>query len=214
MKVQLELDKLKVFPDLKNIEPLASLFRDSKLQGFMIRSRVQNILFTEKPTKFFCNLVKAKYIDKTIKKITSQNGKIINNQRDILNQVKCFYADLFSCKDKDEDYLNDLNNTLPNSKKFSPQESEGMNGPLTITELSNVLKSMKHNKTPGLDGFPAEFYSVFWKELQIFILSALNESYQKGILPPSFCQTVISCLLKGSKPRETNFVNNVFYTKW
>ena len=61
---------------------------------------------------------------------------------------------------------------------------------------------MKHNKTPGLDGFPAEFYKIFWKELQTFILRALNESYQKGILPPSFRQTVISCLPKGIKPRD------------
>ena len=70
-----------------------------------------------KITKFFCNLEKAKYIDKTIKKVTLQNGKIINNQRDILNQVKCFYADLFSCKNIDEDNLNDFKNTLPNSKQ-------------------------------------------------------------------------------------------------
>ena len=168
----------------------------------MIRSRVQDILLNEKPTKFFCNLEKAKYIDKTIKKVTLQNGKIINNQRDILNQVKCFYADLLSCKNIDEDNLNDFKNTLPNSKKLSPEESIGMSGPLTITELSNVLKSMKHNKTPGLDGFPAKFYKIFWKELQTFILRALNESYQKGILPPSFRQTVISCLPKGNKPRD------------
>ena len=106
----------------------------------MIRSRVQSILLNEKQTVLY-NLEKAKYIDKTIKKITSQNGKIINNKRDILNQVKCFYADLFSCKDKDEDNLNDLNNTLLNSKKLSPKESKGMNSPLTITELSNVLKT-------------------------------------------------------------------------
>ena len=176
--------------------------RDSKLQGFMIRSRVQDILLNEKPTKFFCNLEKAKYIDKTIKKVTLQNGKIINNQRDNLNQVKCFYAGLFSCKNIDEDNLNDFKNTLPNSKKLSPEESIGMSGPLTITELSNVLKSKKNNKTPGLDGFPAEFYKIFWKELQTFILRALNESYQKGILPPSFRQTVISCLPKGNKPRD------------
>ena len=49
---------------------------DSKLQGFMIRSRVQNILLNEKPTKFFCNLQKAKYIDKTIKKITLKIEKL------------------------------------------------------------------------------------------------------------------------------------------
>ena len=61
---------------------------------------------------------------------------------------------------------------------------------------------MKHNKTPGLDGFPAKFYKMFWKEFKIFTLRAVNESYQKGILPPSFCQTVISCLPKGNKRRD------------
>ena len=61
---------------------------------------------------------------------------------------------------------------------------------------------MKHNETPGRDGFPAKFYIMLWKELQIFILRAVNESYQKGILPPSFHQTVISCLLKGNKARD------------
>ena len=35
---------------------------------------------------------------------------------------------------------------------------------------------MKNNKTLGLHGFPAEFYKMFWKELQIFILRTLNES--------------------------------------
>ena len=61
---------------------------------------------------------------------------------------------------------------------------------------------MKHNKTPGLDGFLAEFYKMFWKDLQIFILRAFNESYQEGTLPPSLRQTVISCLPKGNKPRD------------
>ena len=131
-----------------------------------------------------------------------KNGEIVNTQKDILNQVKQFYADLFSCKDINEDNTIDLDNLLSNSKKLSPEESNSLNGPLTITELSNVLKPMKHNKTPGLDGFPAEFYKMFWKDLQIFILRAFNESYQEGTLPPSLRQTVISCLPKGNKPRD------------
>ena len=163
----------------------------------MIRSRVQNLILNEKPTKFFCNLEKVKYIDKTIKKITMKNGEIVNTQKDILNQVKQFYADLFSCKDINEDNTIDLDNLLSNSKKLSPEESNSLNGPLTITELSNVLKTMKHNKTPGLDGFPVEFYKMFWKDLQIFTLRAFNESYQEGTLPLSLRQTVISCLPKG-----------------
>ena len=120
----------------------------------------------------------------------------------MVNPVKQFYADLFSCKDINEDYTINLDNQLSNSKRLSPEKSNSLNIPLTITELSNVLQTMKHNKTPGLDGFPAELYKMFWKDLQIFILRAFNESYQEETLPPSLRQTVISCLPKGKMPRD------------
>ena len=70
---------------------------------------------------------------------------------------------------------------------------------------------MKNNKTPGIDGFPAEFmkefFKEFWDDVKIFILRAVIESYFKGILPPSLRQMVISCLPIGNKPR-----NNI--KKW
>ena len=98
-----------------------------------------------------------------LKKITMKNGEIVNTQKDILNQVKQFYADLFSCKNINEDLMIDLDNLLSNSKKLSPEESNSLNSPLTITELSNVLKTMKHNKTPGLD----EFIKCFGKTYKV-----------------------------------------------
>ena len=37
-------------------------------------------------------------------------------------------------------------------------QSESIEGPLTYTEIHMALKQMKNNKTPGIDGFPAEFF--------------------------------------------------------
>ena len=54
----------------------------------MIRSRVQDIQMNEKPTKFFCNLEKVKYVDKTIKKIILPNGKLVQSQKEILAQIR------------------------------------------------------------------------------------------------------------------------------
>ena len=185
--------------DLKKDE--LEQLRDIKLQGFVIRSRVQNIQLNEKPTKFFCNLEKAKYIDKTIKKISLNDGKVINKQGDILLHVKDFYTDLFNQKDILEENCNNLD-VLTKDNKISAEDSKKLNGPITIIELSEALKHMKNNKTPGIDGFPAEFFKEFWDDIKMFILRAVNESYYKGILPPSLRQTVISCLPKGNKPRD------------
>ena len=34
--------------------------------------------------------------------------------------------------------------------------------PITVNELTQTLKKMKNNKTPGIDGITAEFLKVFW----------------------------------------------------
>ena len=77
-----------------------------------------------------------------------------------------------------------------------------LEGRLTISELGEALKNMKHNKTPGIDGFPAEFLKVFWGKLKFLVTRVLNYSYEIGKLPISLRQSIISCIPKGDKSRE------------
>jgi hypothetical protein len=42
---------------------------------------------------------------------------------------------------------------------------------------------MKHNKAPSPDGFPAEFYQVFWSLLKDDLMAIFKE-FHKGDLPP------------------------------
>ena len=43
--------------------------------------------------------------------------------------------------------------------------------------VSHVLKSMKNNKSPGSDGFTAEFYMFFWADLKNYITKAINQIF-------------------------------------
>ena len=141
--------------------------QEVKSRGFMIRSRVQDIQMNEKPTKFFCNLEKVKYVNKTIKKIILPSGKLIQSQKEILAQIRQYYADPFSCKDKNGTEEENLEDLFTTKRKLTRFESEALNGPITITELSSIVKTMKNNKTPGIDGFPADFFFFFfWKDLK------------------------------------------------
>ena len=69
-----------------------------------------------------------------------------------------------------------------NLPRLNKNNAENLEGKLTLIEISEALKHMKNEKSPGIDGFPAEFYKIFWKKLKHIILHALNESYEKGIL--------------------------------
>ena len=60
-----------------------------------------------------------------------------------------------------------------NFLKLNQEEIENHNRPITSTEIETVIRNLPANKSPGPDGFTAEFYQKFRGELMP-ILSSLN----------------------------------------
>ena len=75
--------------------------RKEKLQGHIIRSRAKWVEEGEKPTKYFCNLERRNFLNKTIKKVELEENRTIYNQSEILQQIKIFYENLYTCKDSE-----------------------------------------------------------------------------------------------------------------
>jgi hypothetical protein len=60
-------------------------------------------------------------------------------------------------------------------------------------EVKRAMFQMKHNKSPGPDGFPAEFYQVFWDILKGHLMALFCEFHQ-GSLPLfsfNFCTIIL-----------------------
>ena len=110
---------------------------------------------------------------------------------------------MFQSRDSETDTLN-LEHTFSHIKtsKLTNSTSHSIQGPLTLNEISQALKRMKNNKTPGSDGFPADFFKIFWNKLKIFVLRSLNYSFEQSELSVTMRHCIISCLPKGTKPRE------------
>ena len=136
-------------------------------------------------------------------KICLENGETITNQTDILNQVKDYYGNLFKSQDsilEDVKFDEILNQDFV--KKLTGNQAQQLEGPLVLSELSNTLKNMKNNKTPGIDGFPAEFFKVFWGQLKFMILRVANFYFHKGKFSVTMRQSIINCIPKGDKSRQ------------
>ena len=65
---------------------------------------------------------------------------------------------------------------------------------------------MDLDKTPGTDGLPAEFYKMFWKDISIYLLSALNLAYESGCLSITQRRGIIKLIPK--KDAEPLYVKN------
>ena len=134
--------------------------RKKKLDGLMIRSRAKWLDQGEKATKYFFTLENRNYLSKCMPNLWKSNGTKTNSKEEILTETQLFYKRLYDARQTVDIDLNEtLNNT--NTPKLNDQEKIKLEGPITFNEVLESLKNMKNNKSPGSDGFTAEFFKFF-----------------------------------------------------
>ena len=171
--------------------------REIKVKGELVRSRLQWLNEGERPSRYFCSLEKRNFIDKTIKKVS--DGSFVTEQKQVLHHIRKFYADLFNDKNvQDDDNIFERLNCHFTQKVDNPS----LGDLVTVEELGAVLKKIKPNKSPGIDGITAEFLKVFWGKLKFFVANSINTSFKKGTLSTTLRICLITCLPKGNKDRK------------
>ena len=86
-----------------------------------------------------------------------------------------------------------------NFQKLNQEEIENLNIPITSTEIQTVIKNLPTNKSTGSDGFTAEFYQKFRKELTSILFKLFQKIAEEGKLPNSFYKATITLIPKPDK---------------
>ena len=69
-----------------------------------------------------------------------------------------------------------------------------------FAECLENLKAMPNGKSPGTDGFPVEFYKVFWIDLKDILLSCYVAAYRTGKMSILQRRGIITLIPKNSVP--------------
>jgi hypothetical protein len=177
--------------------------RKKQAQGSIVRSSVSWYELGEKSTAFFCGLENRNFINKTIQEIELEDGSICSEGKIILEHQKHFYENLYSSKDNgvnDEVFFQNISKEkIP---RLTEEECGQKQGDIQYNELLTSLKKMKNNKSPGLDGYTAEFFKFVWIDLGHFLLRSINWAYKSGKLSITQRQGIITCIPKHGKSRK------------
>ena len=117
---------------------------------------------------------------------------MITDPTEILNEQKIFYEKLYtSTNQKDSTYLQQVQFVT-----FPEEERDKLDAPILIQEIGNAVKNMKNNKVPGTDGFPAEWYKMFWGKIKKLLHEVYLEALNDGELHLTAKRGVIALLEK------------------
>ncbi len=177
--------------------------RKDKMEGVLVRSKTRWMEDGEKPSKYFLNMEKRNFVNKTINNIVREcDNSVLKDSQKILSETRDFYKNLYAEREIDETVdINEIFNQA-GVKGLTNKLRDDIEGPITHEELKKVLKNSKNGKSPGSDGFGYEFYKMFFKNLSWFLLRSINYAYENGTLSVTQRYGIITLLPKGDKPRQ------------
>jgi hypothetical protein len=78
-----------------------------------------------------------------------------------------------------------------NQSKLNQEDINHFNSPITSNEIEEVIKGLPTKKSPGTDGFMAEFCQTFKEKQTPILLKFFQEIEWDGTLPNLFYESVL-----------------------
>lgn len=169
-------------------------YEKRRCEGAILRSKASWAIESDKNTSYFLKLEKYRQESNSVKEVLNTKGEIISDTLGILETQVAFYENLYS---EERIELSAQEMLFENiSNKITTEEKELCETDIHLTHLTESLKDMNKNKSPGLDGLTVEFYCKFWKLLGPLLAEIVNEIQKTKHLTNTMQRGIISLIYK------------------
>jgi hypothetical protein len=150
--------------------------------------------FFEKINKIdkpLANLTKMRKEKTQISKIRNEKGKITTNTKEIQGIIRDYFKNIYSNKLEN---LEEMDKFLYayDHPKLNQEDINHLNRSITYNAIEAAIKHLPKKKSPGPDGFSAEFYQIIKEELIPTLLKLFQEIETEGTLSNSFYKASIT----------------------
>jgi hypothetical protein len=111
--------------------------------------------------------------------LEQQEGTIVGEDN-LKVYITEFYKKLFGAPASNNISL--IEEEVHDIPQISDVENDILTTPFSEEKVYEAISQMEHNKAPGLDGFPAEFYQKIWVVIKDELMALFNQ-FSIGDLP-------------------------------
>jgi hypothetical protein len=127
------------------------------------------------------NILKWEEKNTQISGIRNAKGEITTNTIKVQKIIRHYFQNLYSDKFENIKQIDRFLDTYDHPK-LNQEDSNHLNRSITQNEIEAVFKSLPKKKSPGPDGFSAEFYQTFKEKLIPTLLKLFHEIGKENCL--------------------------------
>jgi hypothetical protein len=138
-------------------------------------------------------VVNGRHRKKRLFSLDHENGKI-EGQANLKNYITWFYKGLFREPEQNSFSLNP--DRIEDISQVTQDENNLLIASFTEDEIKRAVFEMEHNKAPGPDDFPVEFYQKLWDVIKDDLISMFHKLHSGDLPLFSLNFRVITLILK------------------
>ena len=143
------------------------LLREEEIYWFQ-QSKATKLLQGNDNTKYFHMVADSRHRKTKNVQLEQEEGTIVGDDN-LKNYITNYYKELFEPHTQNSFSMDKtLRYDIP---QVSEEENKVLTAPFGEEEVKTVVFDMEHNKAPGPDDFPAEFYQFFWEIVKSDLMS-------------------------------------------
>uniref|UniRef100_A0A8C5MMK0 Reverse transcriptase domain-containing protein n=1 Tax=Leptobrachium leishanense TaxID=445787 RepID=A0A8C5MMK0_9ANUR len=172
---------------------------EERAQYSWLHQRNRFFRWGNKPGKLLANLLKFQHPSlPAITRLKTPTGDLLTDPSDI-NGFFRDYFETFYKAEPDEWKVQARFFIAAGMPELDPEMREKLNAPISANDISTAISRLRSHKTPGPDGFSADYYKILEGHLLPHLTTLYNNILQGKTPPPSFNASRIILIPKPDK---------------
>ena len=181
MKIEEEENQEKLVDHYEYLKGRLKEIEEKEIEGYIRRVKfLAPYEKCENDVAFYSKVENQKRANDRINQLAEKKeGEIYTDNENIMRIATNFYKDLYTPNRVNEKIQEKL---LRNVKsKLSKEAKIDLDKEMTEEEVRNAINKMPSGKSPGLDGFPVEFYKKYWDKIKDLFMNYIKEVKNLGL---------------------------------